>query len=133
LKEVYIISTGRKLYPLLNYVRWLKMVKGSILSHICSISLNHMTLMYSWFVHLFVPIKRSFTPLKLSILNNFQVLDKSAISGGVTGWCRAGEKTVCNKPIRPLVQYDINRTMVELFHGTVDRDNPILCKTELED
>lgn len=62
-----------------------------------------------------------------------KVLDKSATSGGVTGWCRAGQKTVCTKPVHPVVQYDINRTMVELFHGTVDRDNPILCKTELED
>jgi len=66
--------------------------------------------------------------------STIQVLDTRSESGGVTGWCRAGQKTTCTKGMQEtLVNYDINTTLVELFHGTVDRDNPILCITDLTD
>jgi len=65
--------------------------------------------------------------------STIQVLEKTSDGGGLTGWCRAGKKTTCHKMVEPLVPYDINTTLVELFHGTVDRDNPILCTTDLEE
>ena len=74
------------------------------------------------------------SPMNVIIINLAQVLDTRSESGGVTGWCRAGQKTTCTKGMQEtLVNYDINTTLVELFHGTVDRDNPILCVTDLTD
>jgi len=62
-----------------------------------------------------------------------QVLDKQANSGGLAGWCRAGKETNCTRDVPTLVEYDTHTTVVQLFHGTVQRDKPILCTTNLAD
>ena len=60
------------------------------------------------------------------------VLDRREEAGAVSGWCRAGLETTCSPPPSHLLSVNLTNTFTSLLYGTMDRQLPTYCLTQLE-